>query len=79
MHHEMLTQRAPFCIGAMAKNGTLSQHFVTHVIPPLDASHHCRFHRRGQPAKQRKYLSPHCSGVIGGDVHLHTLNHRLAV
>ena len=35
MHHEMLTQRAPFCIGAMAKRGTLSQHFVTHVVPPL--------------------------------------------
>ena len=36
MRHEMLTQRAPFCIGAMAKKGTLSQHFVTHVVPPLD-------------------------------------------
>ena len=35
MHHEMLTQRAPGCIGAMAKKGTLSQHFVTHVVPPL--------------------------------------------
>ena len=35
MRHEMLTQRAPFCIGAMAKRGTLSQHFVTHVVPPL--------------------------------------------
>ena len=35
MRHEMLTQRAPFCIGAMAKKGTLSQHFVTHVVPPL--------------------------------------------
>ena len=35
MHHEMLIQRAPFCIGAMAKKGTLSQHFVTHVVPPL--------------------------------------------
>ena len=32
MRHEMLTQRAPFCIGAMAKKGTLSQHFVTHVV-----------------------------------------------
>ena len=37
MRHEMLTQRAPFCIGAMAKKGTLSQHFVTHVVPPLCA------------------------------------------
>ena len=35
MRHEMLTQRAPFCIGTMAKRGTLSQHFVTHVVPPL--------------------------------------------
>ena len=24
-----------FWIGAMAKKGTLSQHFVTHVVPPL--------------------------------------------
>ena len=38
MRHEMLTQRAPFCIGAMAKNGTLSQHFVTHFVPPLGMS-----------------------------------------
>ena len=37
MRHEMLTQCAPFCIGAMAKKGTLSQHFVTHVVPPLAA------------------------------------------
>ena len=29
MRHEMLTQCAPFCIGVMAKKGTLSQHFVT--------------------------------------------------
>ena len=35
MRHEMLTQRAPFCIGVMAKKGTLNQHFVTHVVPPL--------------------------------------------
>ena len=35
MRHEMLSQRAPFCIGAMAKKGTLSQHFVTHAVPPL--------------------------------------------
>ena len=35
MRHEMLTQRAPFCIGAMAKKGTLSQHFVMRVVPPL--------------------------------------------
>ena len=35
MRHEMLTQRVPFCTGVMAKKGTLSQHFVTRVIPPL--------------------------------------------
>ena len=35
MRHEMLTQRAPFCIGMMAKKGTLSHHLVTHVVPPL--------------------------------------------
>ena len=35
MRHEMLNQRARFCIGVMAKKGTLSQHFVTHVVPPL--------------------------------------------
>ena len=38
MRHEMLSQRAPFCIGAMAKKGTLSQHFGTHVVPPLGGS-----------------------------------------
>ena len=32
MRHEMLTQCACFCIGAMAKKGTLSQHFVMHVV-----------------------------------------------
>ena len=30
MRLKMLTKRAPFCIGAMAKKGTLSQHFVGH-------------------------------------------------
>ena len=35
MRHEMLTQRARFCIGVMAKKGTLSQHFVTHVVGSL--------------------------------------------
>ena len=35
MRHEMLTQCAPFCIDVMAKKGTLSQHFVMHVVPPL--------------------------------------------
>ena len=33
MHHEMLTQRALFCHHANTKRGTLSQHFVTHVVP----------------------------------------------
>ena len=35
MRHEMLTQRALFCHHANTKRGTLSQHFVTHVVPPL--------------------------------------------
>jgi hypothetical protein len=35
MRHEMLTQRALFCIDVMAKRVTLSQHFVTRVVPPL--------------------------------------------
>jgi hypothetical protein len=38
MCHEMLTQRALFCIDVMAKRVTLSQHFVTCVVPPLDAT-----------------------------------------
>jgi hypothetical protein len=37
MRHEMLTQRNPFCHHVNAKKGTLSQHFVTHVVPPLSA------------------------------------------
>ena len=35
MRHEMLTQRALFCHRANTKRGTLTQHFVTHVVPPL--------------------------------------------
>ena len=35
MRHKMQTQRARFCIGAIVKKGTLSQHFVMHVVPPL--------------------------------------------
>jgi hypothetical protein len=35
MRHEMLTQRALFCIDVMAKSVTLGQHFVTCVVPPL--------------------------------------------
>ena len=37
MRHEMLTQRALFCHRTNTKRGTLSQHFVTHVVPPLVA------------------------------------------
>ena len=33
IRHELLTQRALFCIGVDAKR-TLSQHFVTRVVPP---------------------------------------------
>ena len=35
MRHEMLSQRAFFCHRTNTKRGTLSQHFVTHVVPPL--------------------------------------------
>ena len=38
---EMLTQRALFCHHANTKRGTLSQHFVTHVIPPLWLGYGC--------------------------------------
>ena len=31
MRHELLTQRA---LLSQCKKGTLSQHFVTHVVPP---------------------------------------------
>ena len=33
-----LTQHYPFCIARDGKKGTLSQHFVTHVAPPLAVS-----------------------------------------
>ena len=33
--HELLTQHALFSIGVDAKKGTLSQHFMTHIVPPL--------------------------------------------
>ena len=36
-YDKMLTQRALFCHHANTKPGTLSQHFVTHVVPPLRA------------------------------------------
>ena len=38
MRHEMLTQRALFCHRANTKRGTLSQHFVMHVVSPLGIS-----------------------------------------
>ena len=38
MRHEMLTQRALFCHRANTKRGTLTQHFVTHVVPPLHSN-----------------------------------------
>ena len=43
MRHEMLTQCAPFRIDAMGKKGMLSQHFVTHVVPPLGTSYHMSY------------------------------------
>ena len=39
MRHEMLTQHALFCHRANTKRGMLSQHFVTHVVPPLGIIH----------------------------------------
>ena len=39
MRHEMLTQRALFCHHVNIKRGTLSQHFMTHVVPPLGFDH----------------------------------------
>ena len=39
MRHELLTQRALFCIGVNAKKDMLSQHFVTRVAPPLTQDH----------------------------------------
>ena len=41
MRHEMLTQRALFCHRTNTKRGTLSQHFVTHAVPPLVANIQC--------------------------------------
>ena len=48
MRHEMLTQRALFCHRANTKRGTLTQHFVTHVVPPLGQ------HELGRGWVQRK-------------------------
>ena len=35
MRHKMLTQRALFVLAQWQKKGMLSQHFMTHVVPPL--------------------------------------------
>ena len=50
MRHEMLTQRALFCHRANTKRGTLTQHFVTHVVPPLVQT--SLFHDRKQREKE---------------------------
>ena len=48
MLHEMLTQRALFCIDSNTKKGTLSQQFVTHVAPLVNGFfleyHGCGLH-----------------------------------
>ena len=36
--YKKLTQHYPFCIARDGKKGTLSQHFVMHVAPPLAVS-----------------------------------------
>ena len=75
MRHEMLTQRGPFCIGVMAKKGTLSQHFVTHVVPPLDA---CIASSPGplyflvlRGPGVRKYIMLRQHGCVLGDASFH--------
>ena len=35
MPSPIVDSACPFCIGVNAKKGTLSQHFVMHVVPPL--------------------------------------------
>ena len=70
MRHEMLTQRAPFCISAMAKKGTLSQHFVTHVVPPQSGKNgdqNCSGYEEErinkQQGKWRRELQGCCEGA----------------
>jgi hypothetical protein len=58
MRHEMLTQRALFCIDVMAKRVTLSQHFVTRVVPPLTTD-------RGSQNLRKHYME-------GSDHYSHT-------
>ena len=53
--HEMLTQRALFCIGVNAKRckkGLLGQHYMMHVVPP-PGSHfgHTLGHSMHMPSK----------------------------
>ena len=48
MRHEMLTQLALFCHRANTKTGTLSQHFMTHVVPPLGFTRRLIFAVKGR-------------------------------
>jgi hypothetical protein len=64
MHHEMLTQRALFCIDVMAKRVTLSQHFVTRVVPPLvcaSASQTVRYPMMDNACDAISYLNGACA------------------
>jgi hypothetical protein len=70
----MLTQRALFCIDVMTKRVTLSQHFMTHVVPPLvkfcyrlvlatrkaKSDHVYRPHQRTEHAQYRLSLLSSC-------------------
>ena len=62
MRHELLTHRALFCIGANAKKGTLSQHFVTRVIGSVGWCCHTPFpkpHSREQLLQTACVQDPH--------------------
>ena len=52
MRHEMLTQRALFSHRTNTKRGTLSQHFVTCVVPPLGKFHSQRNASFSLPCKK---------------------------
>ena len=63
MRHKLLTERALFCIGVNAKKGMLSQHFVTHVVPPL--GFRVSYRGRGTLLLQKKLPHPaHHSGIL---------------
>ena len=49
MRHKLLTQRAHFLDWRDGKKGTLSQHFVTHVVPPLHKVSSTTPHGRHEP------------------------------